>query len=453
MFKNLTNRLSGVMRNISGYGRLTEKNIKDTLHEVYVALLDADVSLSVVRIIISEITKHALGKTINRGFTPGQELIKIVKRELTIAMGNTNSELNFAVQPPAVVLMVGLQGTGKTTSVAKLGKFLKIKHKKKVLTVSADVYRPAAIQQLERLAQEAGIDFYPSNKQEKPINIVDAALKRAKIQLYDVLIIDTAGRMHVDDSMMNEIKKLHTVANPTETLFVVDAMTGQDAANVATVFNQVLSLTGVILTKVDGDARGGAALSVRYMTGKPIKFLGVGEKTDALEPFYPDRIASRILGMGDVLSLIDDIESTANQAQTQKIAIKLKKGYRFDLNDFQEQLKQMRNMGGVNNMLNKIPGISQLSSNIKLQMDDKVTLRMEAIINSMTPEERAKPEIIKGSHRRRIANGSGVQVHDINVLLKQFNDMQRIMKKMKNGGIIKIMRNIKGIMLPGFPDC
>ncbi|WP_367680299.1 signal recognition particle protein [Candidatus Fukatsuia anoeciicola] len=452
MFENLTNRLSDIIRNISGHSRLTEKNIKDAVHEVYIALLDADVSLSVVRIIISKITKHALGKTINREFTPGQELIKIVKHELTLTMGDANSKLNFAVQPPAVILMLGLQGTGKTTSVGKLGKFIKTKHKKKVLTVSTDIYRPAAIQQLEKLAQEAGIDFYPSHKQEKPIDIVNSALKQAKIQFYDVLIVDTAGRLHIDDSMMNEIKKLHVAVNPIETLLVVDAMTGQDAANIAVIFNKILPLTGVVLTKVDGDARGGAALSIRHLTGKPIKFLGVGEKTDALEPFYPDRIASRILGMGDVLSLIDDIKNTANQVQTQKMAIKLKKGYKFDLNDFQEQLKQIRNMGGMNNMLNKIPGMNQLSDNIKLQMDNKVTARMEAIINSMTLEERAKPEIIKGSHRRRIASGSGVQVQDINFLLKQFNDMQRIMKKIKNGGVMKIMRNIKGIMLPGFPN-
>lgn len=451
MFENLTDRLSGAMRNISGRGRLTEKNIKDALREVHVALLDADVSLSVVQAIISEITKHALGKTVNRGFTPGQELIKIVKRELTSAMGDANSELNLAAQPPAVVLVAGLQGAGKTTSVAKLGKFLKAKHKKKVLVVSADVYRPAAIQQLERLAQEVEIDFYPSHEQEEPIDIVNRALERAEIQFYDVLIVDTAGRLHVDDAMMDEIKKLHTAVNPVETLFVVDAMTGQDAANIATAFNQALPLTGVVLTKVDGDARGGAALSIRHLTGKPIKFLGVGEKTDALEPFYPDRIASRILGMGDVLSLIDDIESTVNQAQAKKMATKLKKGHGFDLNDFQEQLKQMRNMGGVNNMLNKMPGIGQLSGNIKSQMDDKMTVRMEAIINSMTLKERAKPEIIKGSHRRRIASGSGVQVHDVNVLLKQFDDMQRMMKKMKNGGMTKMMRSMRGMMLPGFP--
>ncbi|WP_016584220.1 signal recognition particle protein, partial [Yersinia pestis] len=358
---------------------------------------------------------------------------------------------NLAAQPPAVVLMAGLQGAGKTTSVAKLGKFLKEKQKKKVLVVSADVYRPAAIKQLETLAQGVGIDFFPSDAQEKPIDIVNRALQQAKLKFYDVLIVDTAGRLHVDEAMMDEIKQVHAAIKPVETLFVVDAMTGQDAANTAKAFNEALPLTGVVLTKVDGDARGGAALSIRHITGKPIKFLGVGEKSDALEPFHPDRIASRILGMGDVLSLIEDIESKVDRAQAEKLATKLKKGDGFDLNDFLDQLKQMRNMGGMASMLSKMPGAGQLPENVKSQMDDKVTVRMEAIINSMTLKERAKPEIIKGSRKRRIATGSGVQVQDVNRLLKQFDEMQRMMKKMKNGGLAKMMRGMKGMMPPGFP--
>lgn len=366
-------------------------------------------------------------------------------------MGEVNNELNLAAQPPAVVLMAGLQGAGKTTSVAKLGKFLKEKQKKKVLVVSADVYRPAAIKQLETLAQGVGIDFFPSDAQEKPIDIVNRALQQAKLKFYDVLIVDTAGRLHVDEAMMDEIKQVHAAIKPVETLFVVDAMTGQDAANTAKAFNEALPLTGVVLTKVDGDARGGAALSIRHITGKPIKFLGVGEKSDALEPFHPDRIASRILGMGDVLSLIEDIESKVDRAQAEKLATKLKKGDGFDLNDFLDQLKQMRNMGGMASMLSKMPGAGQLPENVKSQMDDKVTVRMEAIINSMTLKERAKPEIIKGSRKRRIATGSGVQVQDVNRLLKQFDEMQRMMKKMKNGGLAKMMRGMKGMMPPGFP--
>lgn len=320
-----------------------------------------------------------------------------------------------------------------------------------MLVVSADVYRPAAIKQLETLAQGVGIDFFPSDVQEKPIDIVNRALQQAKLKFYDVLIVDTAGRLHVDEAMMDEIKQVHAAINPVETLFVVDAMTGQDAANTAKAFNEALPLTGVVLTKVDGDARGGAALSIRHITGKPIKFLGVGEKSDALEPFHPDRVASRILGMGDVLSLIEDIESKVDRAQAEKLATKLKKGDGFDLNDFLDQLKQMRNMGGMASMLSKMPGAGQLPDNVKSQMDDKVTVRMEAIINSMTLKERAKPEIIKGSRKRRIATGSGVQVQDVNRLLKQFDEMQRMMKKMKNGGLAKMMRGMKGMMPPGFP--
>ncbi|WP_413492466.1 signal recognition particle protein [Morganella psychrotolerans] len=449
MFDNLTDRLSRTLRNISGRGRLTEDNIKETLREVRMALLEADVALPVVRDFINRVKERAVGHDVNKSLTPGQEFVKIVQGELVAAMGEENNALDLSAQPPAVVLMAGLQGAGKTTSVAKLGKLLKEKHKKKVLVVSADVYRPAAIKQLQTLAETVDIGFFPSDVSEKPIDIVNKALKHAQLQFFDVLLVDTAGRLHVDEGMMDEIKALHAAVKPVETLFVVDAMTGQDAANTAKAFNEALPLTGVILTKVDGDARGGAALSIRHITGKPIKFLGVGEKTDALEPFHPDRVASRILGMGDVLSLIEDIESKVDRDQAEKLALKLKKGDGFDLNDFLEQLKQMRNMGGMASMLTKMPGMSQVPDAVKSQMDDSVLVKMEAMINSMTRKERIKPEIIKGSRKRRIATGSGTQVQDVNRLLKQFDDMQRMMKKMKKGGLAKMMRGMKGMMPPG----
>ena len=404
MFDNLTDRLSRTLRNISGRGRLTEDNVKDTLREVRMALLEADVALPVVREFINRVKEKAVGHEVNKSLTPGQEFVKIVRNELVAAMGEENQTLNLAAQPPAVVLMAGLQGAGKTTSVGKLGKFLREKHKKKVLVVSADVYRPAAIKQLETLAEQVGVDFFPSDVGQKPVDIVNAALKEAKLKFYDVLLVDTAGRLHVDEAMMDEIKQVHASINPVETLFVVDA-----------------------------------------------KFLGVGEKTEALEPFHPDRIASRILGMGDVLSLIEDIESKVDRAQAEKLASKLKKGDGFDLNDFLEQLRQMKNMGGMASLMGKLPGMGQIPDNVKSQMDDKVLVRMEAIINSMTMKERAKPEIIKGSRKRRIAAGCGMQVQDVNRLLKQFDDMQRMMKKMKKGGMAKMMRSMKGMMPPGFP--
>lgn len=451
MFDNLTDRLSRTLRNISGRGRLTDDNIKDTLREVRMALLEADVALPVVREFIQKVKESAVGQDVNKSLTPGQEFIKIVQNELTRAMGEENHQLNLSAQPPAVVLMAGLQGAGKTTSVAKLGKLLKEKQKKKVLVVSADVYRPAAIKQLETLAEAVGVDFFPSEVQEKPAAIVQKALKHAQLQFYDVLLVDTAGRLHVDEAMMEEIQEVHRIINPVETLFVVDAMTGQDAANTAKAFNEALPLTGIVLTKVDGDARGGAALSIRAITGKPIKFLGVGEKTDALEPFHPERVASRILGMGDVLSLIEEIEHKVDRDEAEKLAKKLKTGDTFDLNDFLNQLKQMRNMGGMTSMLSKMPGMSQLPDAVKSQMDDKITIRMEAMIQSMTRKEREKPEIIKGSRKRRIAVGSGTTVQEVNKLLKQFDDMQRMMKKMKKGGLAKMMRGMKGMMPPGFP--
>lgn len=446
MFENLSDRLSRTLRNISGKGRLTEDNIKETLREVRMALLEADVALPVVREFINQVKERALGVEVNKSLTPGQEFIKIVQAELEKAMGEANETLNLATQPPAVILMAGLQGAGKTTSVAKLAKFLQQRHKKKVMVVSADVYRPAAIKQLETLAQSVNATFYPSDASQKPIEIVKSALAEAKLKFFDVLIVDTAGRLHVDEEMMNEIKQIHQVLNPIETLFTVDAMTGQDAANTAKAFNEALPLTGVILTKVDGDARGGAALSIRQITGKPIKFLGMGEKTDALEPFYPERIASRILGMGDVLSLIEDLQRNVDQEKAEKMAQKFKKGDDFTLEDFREQLLEMKKMGGMMSMLDKLPGMQNLPDHVKNQVDDKMFQRMEAMINSMTFKERQNPAIIKGSRKRRIAAGSGTQVQDLNRMLKQFEEMQKMMKKMRKGGMAKMMRGMQGLM-------
>lgn len=446
MFENLSDRLSKTLRNITGKGRLTEENIKETLREVRMALLEADVALPVVRDFINQVKERAIGEEVNKSLTPGQEFLKIVQSELEKAMGEANESLNLATQPPAVILMAGLQGAGKTTSVGKLAKFLRERHKKKVLVTSADVYRPAAIKQLETLAQSIQVDFFPSNSQQSPVEIAQNSLAEAKLKFYDVLIVDTAGRLHVDTEMMTEIQQIHTALNPIETLFTVDAMTGQDAANTAKAFNEALPLTGVILTKVDGDARGGAALSIRKITGKPIKFLGVGEKTDALEPFHPDRIASRILGMGDVLSLIEDLQRSVDQEKAEKMAQKFKKGDQFTLEDFREQLIEMKKMGGMMSMLDKLPGAKNLPEHVKNKVDDKTFIKMEAIINSMTLKERANPDIIKGSRRRRIALGSGTQVQDVNKLLKQFDEMQRMMKKIRKGGMAKMMRGMQGMM-------
>ncbi len=446
MFENLTERLSRTLKNISGRGRLTEDNIKDTLREVRMALLEADVALPVVRDFVSKVKEAAVGLEVSKSLTPGQEFIKIVKSQLVDLMGESNTELDLACTPPAVILMAGLQGAGKTTSVGKLGKMLKERHKKKVLVVSADVYRPAAIKQLETLATDVGIDFFPSSPDQKPLEIAKNAIAEGKLKFYDVVIVDTAGRLHVDLEMMDEIKDIHLAINPVETLFVVDAMTGQDAANTAKSFNDALPLTGVVLTKIDGDARGGAALSVRQITGKPIKFLGVGEKTDALEPFHPDRIASRILGMGDVLSLIEDLERNVDKDKAEQLAKKFKEKKGFDLQDFCDQLQQMKNMGGMMGMLDKLPGMAGMADDVKNQVDDKVFSQMEAIINSMTAKERKNPDIIKGSRKKRIALGSGTQVQDVNRLLKQFNQMQKMMKKMQQGGMKGMMRNMKGMM-------
>ena len=450
MFETLTERLSATLRNISGRGRLTDDNIKDTLREVRMALLEADVALPVVKEFVNRVKERAVGQEVSKSLSPGQAFIKIVHGELISVMGEANQDLDLATQPPAILLMAGLQGAGKTTSVAKLAKLLTERQKKKVLVVSADVYRPAAIKQLETLANDIGVEFFPSDTSQTPSQIAAAALDSARKRYFDVLIVDTAGRLHVDSEMMEEIQLLHKQLNPIETLFVVDAMTGQDAANTAKAFSEALPLTGVILTKADGDARGGAALSVRHITGKPIKFIGMGEKTDALEPFHPDRIASRILGMGDVLSLIEEMERNVDKEKATKLAQKVQKGKGFDLEDFREQLVQMRNMGGMMSMLDKLPGVSGLPDNVKGQLDDKLTVRMEAIINSMTKGERRNPDIIKGSRKKRIAMGSGTEIQDVNRLLKQFDQMQKMMKKVAGkGGLRKMMGNMKNMLPPG----
>ncbi len=444
MFDNLTERLGKVLTNLRGQGRLTDENIKETMREVRMALLEADVALPVVREFIDQVRHKAMGEEVMKSLTPGQTLIKIVNDELIHVMGEANEALDLAAQPPAVILMAGLQGSGKTTSVAKLGRWLAHNGKKKISVVSCDVYRPAAIDQLQTLARELDLDFIPSSGDEKPLSIAQRALSEANKGFAEVLIVDTAGRLHVDEQMMDEIKQLHKVLDPVETLFVVDSMTGQDAANTAKAFNDALPLTGVILTKADGDARGGAALSIRQITGKPIKFIGVGEKTDALEPFHPDRIASRILGMGDVLTLVEEVSRKVDQEKAAKLAKKLQKGKGFDLEDFREQMLQMANMGGMSGLLDKLPGMGQIPDHVKSQVNDKEVGRLIAIINSMTPHERAFPAVIKGSRKRRIATGSGTQVQDVNKLLKQFMQMQKMMKKMKGGGMKKMMRGMAG---------
>ena len=449
MFDNLSDRLGGVLNKLRGQGRLTEENIKETMREVRMALLEADVALPVVRAFVDQVKEKALGEEVMKSLTPGQVLIKIVNDELIKVMGEANESLNLATQPPAIVLMAGLQGSGKTTSVAKLARWLKETQKKSVMVVSCDVYRPAAIDQLQTLAREVDAEFFPSKPDQKPLDIAKAAREQAKKQYKDVLIVDTAGRLHIDSDMMDEIKALHAGLNPVETLFVVDSMTGQDAANTAKAFDDALPLTGVILTKTDGDARGGAALSIRQITGKPIKFLGIGEKTAALEPFHPERMASRILGMGDVLSLVEEVQRKVDHTKAEKLAKKLQKGKGFDLEDFKEQMEQMANMGGLSSLMDKLPGMGQVPDHVKNQVNDKEVVKTIAIINSMTPQERQFPNVIKGSRKRRIAAGSGTQVQDINKLLKQFAQMQKMMKKMKGGGMAKMLKGLKGKMGPG----
>ena len=452
MFDNLSDRLAQTLRHVTGKARLSEDNIKDTLREVRMALLEADVALPVVKDFVNAVRDRAVGTEVSRSLSPGQAFIKIVQAELESLMGEANEDLALNAAPPAVVLMAGLQGVGKTTTVGKLARFLKERKKKSVMVVSADVYRPAAIKQLETLANEVGVTFFPSDISQKPQDIALAAIKEAKLKFIDVVLVDTAGRLAIDSEMMVEIADLHAAINPIETLFVVDAMTGQDAANTAKAFNDALPLTGVVLTKVDGDARGGAALSVRAITGKPIKFLGMGEKSDALEPFHPDRIASRILGMGDVLSLIEQAEQTIDKEKAEKLTKKLKKGKGFDLEDFRDQLQQMNKMGGMGGMLEKMPNMGgvNLSQMTGAQgAAEKQFKQMESIINSMTPTERREPEIISGSRRRRIAMGSGTQVQDVGRLIKQHKQMQKMMKKFSTkGGMSKIMRGLGG-MMPG----
>ncbi|QOK90625.1 signal recognition particle protein [Ralstonia pseudosolanacearum] len=469
MLDNLTQRLARVVKTMRGEARLTEANTAEMLREVRLALLEADVALPVVREFIARIKEKALGEEVITSLSPGQALVGIVQRELTAIIGGEEAvapaaglpmgraaELNLNVQPPAIILMAGLQGAGKTTTVGKLAKWLKENKKKKVLTVSCDVYRPAAIAQLKTVSEQVGADFFPSQPEQKPVDIAAAALDWAKKHYHDVLIVDTAGRLGIDEAMMQEIAALHATLKPAETLFVVDAMLGQDAVNTAKAFNDALPLTGVVLTKLDGDARGGAALSVRHITGKPIKFVGVAEKLDGLEPFYPDRMAQRILGMGDILALVEEAQRGVDMEQAQKLAAKIKKTGGFDLEDFKAQIGQMKKMGGLGQLIDKLPAqFAQQAHGANMDQADKQVRRMEGIINSMTPAERAKPELIKASRKRRIAAGAGVPVQEVNRLLNQFEQMQTMMKKLKGGGMMKMMRAMGGMkggmkgLLPG----
>ncbi|KTC90792.1 signal recognition particle protein [Fluoribacter dumoffii] len=447
MFETLTERLTRTFKNLRGQGRLTEENVQHALREVRLSLLEADVALPVIKEFVEQVKQKALGQEVLTELNPDQAFVKIVHDELIHIMGNERVELNFKTQPPAIFLMAGLQGSGKTTSTAKLARYLKETENKKVMVTSVDVYRPAAIQQLKVLADQIGVAFFPSEANEQPLAIAKKAVDTAKKQYMDVLLIDTAGRLHIDSDMMDEIKALHKEIHPIETLFVVDGMTGQDAANTAKAFHEALPLTGVILTKTDGDARGGAALSVKQITGQPIKFIGSGEKVDALEPFHPERIASRILGMGDILTLIEEVERKADKQASEKLAKKLKKGKSFDLEDFKQQLLQMNNMGGLAGMMSKLPGINQMMPQQAMkQVSDKAMAQTIAIINSMTPKERRIPKLIVGSRKKRIALGSGTQIQDVNKLLKQFEQMQKMMKKFtKPGGMQKMMRGIGGM--------
>ena len=454
MFENLSERLSQTVKKLRGQARLTDENIKDALRDVRMALLEADVALPVVREFTSRVRERAIGQEVLESLTPGQAFIKVVNDELVAIMGKANETLSLNAQPPAVILMAGLQGAGKTTTVGKLTRFLKERQNKSVMVVSCDVYRPAAIKQLETIAGQTDAVFFPSDPSQKPVDIANAALAEAKRKYMDVLIVDTAGRLHIDAQMMQEIQVVHAALNPIETLFVVDSMTGQDAANTAKAFGDALPLTGVVLTKADGDARGGAALSVRQITGKPIKFIGVGEKLDALEPFHPDRMASRILGMGDVLSLIEEAQRQVDHKKAQALAKKLNKGKGFDFEDLRDQMQQMLNMGGMSALMDKLPGMGNVPAHLKDQANDKEVRRMIAIINSMTLEERRNPDVIKASRKRRIAAGCGLQVQDVNRLLKQHQQMSRVMKQFSKGGALRKLMGKMGNKMPpggGFP--
>lgn len=447
MFESLTQRLSGTIERLRGRGRLTEENIREATREVRIALLEADVALPVVQALIEKIKVRAVGQEVLKSLTPGQALIKVVRDELTAVMGSTATDLNLNVPAPAVILMAGLQGAGKTTTTGKLAKLLKEKRKKKVMVVSADVYRPAAIEQLKTLAEQVGVLFFASSPDQDPVDIVKAAIADAKKSFVDVLLVDTAGRLAIDEAMMAEIKALHAAVNPVETLFVVDAMTGQDAANTAKAFGEALPLTGVVLTKTDGDARGGAALSVRYITGKPIKFTGTGEKVDGLDVFHPERVAGRILDMGDVLSLVEQVEQQVDKDKAQKLAEKVASGKKFNLNDMRDQLEQMENMGGIGGLMDKLPGLGQIPDHLKAQVtQSREVPRMIAIINSMTLKERRNPGLLNGSRRARIARGAGVQPADVNRLMKQYMQMEKMMSKMAGGGMKGMMRSMKGMM-------
>ncbi|MFW2440958.1 MAG: signal recognition particle protein [Arenicellales bacterium] len=441
MFENLGDRLQGTFKKLRGQGKLTEDNIQEAMREVRMALLEADVALAVVKTFIARVQEKAIGQEVIGSLTPGQAVIKVVNDELIHLMGESNDQLDLAARPPVVILVAGLQGAGKTTTVAKLALFLKQREKKKVMLTSADVYRPAAIEQLKTLATQVDAVFFPSTANEKPVDIAVNAIDAAKKKGCDVVIIDTAGRLHVDEEMMTEIKAVHAAIDPVETLFVADSMTGQDAVNTSRAFNEALPLTGIILTKTDGDARGGAALSIREVTGKPIKFLGIGEKMDALEAFHPDRLASRILGMGDVMTLVEEAHQKIDHDKAANLAHKLKKGKVFDLDDFREQLLQIEKMGGMGSMLDKLPGMGNLPSNVKEQIEGNPQKQLVAIINSMTPNERAHPAIIRASRKKRIAAGSGTSVQEINRMLKQFTQMQKMMKKMGKG-----KRAMQGLM-------
>jgi signal recognition particle subunit SRP54 len=450
MFDNLSQRLQVTLRRLRGTGRITEENTREALREVRMALLEADVALPVVKDFIEHVRAKAAGQEVLASLTPGQALVKVVHDELVALMGAANERLNLATRPPAVILVAGLQGCGKTTTVAKLARFLREREKKSVMVASADVYRPAAIEQLRKLAESVGAEFFSSHAEQKPVDIARAAVDEARRRLIDVVLIDSAGRMHVDEAMMREIRAVHAAIQPVETLFVADSMAGQDAVNTAKAFNEALPLTGVILTKTDGDARGGAALSIRQVTGKPIKFLGIGEKPDALEAFHPDRVASRILGMGDVLGLVEEAGRAVDREKQRAMAEKLARGKGFDLEDFRDQIAQMEKMGGLASLMEKLPGIGQVPQAAKAQVNDKQMKQLVAIINSMTPQERRFPDIVRGSRKRRIAAGSGTQVQDVNRLLKQFDQMQKMMKRMGKGGLQRLMRGVTG-RLPGFP--